>query len=92
MLVGTGRLGSTSASAPDGRCFPVARSVTLSTLFNLADRNRICLNGETPNDVQAGQRQTSFSGRGDAHLRRTVNKFQRPSILQLNMEGLTEAR
>ena len=78
--------------APDGRCFPVARSVTLSTLFNLADRNRICLNGETPNDVQAGQRQTSFSGRGDAHLRRTVNKFQRPSILQLNIEGLTASK
>ena len=77
---------------PDGKCFPVARSVTLSTLFNLADRNRICLNGETPNDVQAGQRQTSFSGRGDAHLRRTVNKFQRPSILQLNIEGLTASK
>ena len=60
---------TTKSLAPDGRCFPVARSVTLSTLFNLADRNRICLNGETPNDVQAGQRQTSFSGRGDAHLR-----------------------
>ena len=79
-------------SAPDGRCFPVARSVTLSTLFNLADRNRICLNGGTPNDVQAGQWQTSFSGRGDAHLRRTVNKFQRPSILQLNIEGLTASK
>ena len=78
--------------APDGRCFPVARSVTLSTIFNLADRNRICLNGETPNDVQAGQRQTSFSGRDDAHLRRTVNKFQRPSILQLNIEGLTASK
>ena len=78
--------------SPDGICFPVARSVTLSTLFNLADRNRICLNGETPNDVQAGQRQTSFSGRGDAHLRRTVNKFQRPSILQLNIEGLTASK
>ena len=46
----------------------------------------------TPNDVQAGQRQTSFSGRGDAHLRRTVNKFQRPSILQLNIEGLTASK
>ena len=64
-----------SITIPDGRCFPVARSVTLSMLFNLADRNRICLNGGTPNDVQAGQWQTSFSGRGDAHLRRTVNKF-----------------
>ena len=83
---------SSASLAPDGRCFPVARSVTLSTLFNLADRNRICLNGETPNDVQAGQRQTSFSGRGDAHLRRTVNKFQRPSILQLNIEGLTASK
>ena len=61
-------------------------------LFNLADRNRICLNGGTPNDVQAGQWQTSFSGWGDAHLRRTVNKFQRPSILQLNIEGLTASK
>ena len=64
----------------------------MSTLFNLADRNRICLNGRTPNDVQAGQWLTSFSGRGDAHLRRTVNKFQRPSILQLNIEGLTASK
>ena len=78
--------------APDGRCFPVARSVTLCTLFNLTDRNRICLNGGTPNDVQAGQWQTSFSGRGDAHLRRTVNKFQRPSILQLNIEGIPASK
>ena len=78
--------------SPDGRCFHVARSVTLSTLFNLADRNRICLNGGTPNDLQAGPWQTSFSGRGDAHLRRTVNKFQRPSIFQLNIEGLTASK
>ena len=78
--------------ATDGRCFSVARSVTLSTLSNLADRNRICLNGETPNDVQAGQWQTSFSRRGNAHLWRTVNKFQRPSILQLNIEGLTASK
>ena len=33
-----------------------------------------------------------FSRRGDAHLRRTVNKFQRPSILQLNIEGLTASK
>ena len=85
-------INSNAPAAPDGRCFPVARSVTLSTLFNLADRNRICLNGGTPNDVQAGQWQTSFSGRGDAHRRRTVNKFQRPSILQLNIEGLTASK
>ena len=26
------------------------------------------------------------------HLRRTVNKFQRPSILQLNIEGLTASK
>ena len=79
-------------TAPDGRYFPVAQSVTLLTLFNLADRNRICLNGGTPNYVQAGQWQTFFSGRGDAHLRRTVNKFQRSSILQLNIEGLTASK
>ena len=34
----------------------------------------------------------SFSGWGDAHLRRTVNKFQRPSIFQLNIEGLTASK
>ena len=45
------KLADALLAAPDGRCFPVARSVTLSTLFNLADRNRICLNGKTPNDV-----------------------------------------
>ena len=60
--------------------------------LNLADRNRICLNGGTPNDAQAGQRQTSFSGRGDAYRRRAVNKFQRPSILQQNIEGLTVSK
>ena len=72
--------------------FPQPGALLCLRYSNLTDRNRICLNGGTPNDVQAGQRQTSFSGLGDAHLRRTVNKFQRPSILQLNIEGLTASK
>ena len=51
-------------------------------------------------DVQPGPAywQTSFSGRSDAYesnrpfLGRMVNTFQRPTILQLNIEGLTASK
>ena len=50
-------------------------------------------------DVQCGSasRQTSFSGRGNAKIKlpfsgHIANKFQRPTILQLNIEGLTASK
>ena len=64
----------------------------------MTDRNQICRPGRvsTLPDAQPRptNRQTSFSGRGDVcsasgHI---VNKFGRPAILQLNIEGLTASK
>ena len=64
----------------------------------MTDRNQICRPGRvsTLPDAQPRptNRQTSFSGRGDVcsasgHI---VNKFRRPAILQLNIEGLTASK
>ena len=64
----------------------------------MTDRNLTYQNGRvsTHSDLQCGSanRQTSFSGRGNARIKlpfsgHIVNKFQRPTILQLNIEGLT---
>ena len=64
-------------------------------------RNRTYQNGRvsTHSDVQCGSanRQTSFSGRGNARIKlpfsgHIVNKFQRPTIFQLNIEGLTASK
>ena len=64
----------------------------------MTDRNQICLPGRvsTLPDAQPRptNRQTSFSGRGNVcsasgHI---VNKFRRPAILQLNIEGLTASK
>ena len=64
----------------------------------MTDRNQICRSGRvsTLPDAQPRptNRQTSFSGRGDVcstsgHI---VNKFRRPAILQLNIEGLTASK
>ena len=61
----------------------------------MTDRNQICRPGRVSTLPHAQprptNRQTSFSGRGDVcsasgHI---VNKFRRPAILQLNIEGLT---
>ena len=61
----------------------------------MADRNQICPNGRasTVTDVLARpcKWQTPFSGRGVAS-KRIVNKFRRPAILQLNIEGLTASK
>ena len=53
----------------------------------------------THSDVQCGSatRQTSFSGRGNARIKlpfsgHVANKFRRPTILQLNIEGLTASK
>ena len=64
----------------------------------MKDRNRTYQNGRvsTHFDVQWGSAnlQTSFSGRGNAWRKlpfsgHIANKFRRPTILQLNIEGLT---
>ena len=71
---------------PDGRCFHAAWAVrSLFIDFKMADRNRIYQNGRvsTHSDVQCGSanRQTSFSGRGNARIKlpfsgHIANKFQ----------------
>ena len=63
----------------------------------MSDRNRTCQPGRVTlhPDVQPGPttRQTPFSGRGDVPLSgHTVNKFRRPAVLQLNIEGLTTSK
>ena len=67
----------------------------------MIDRNRTYQNGRvsTHSDVQCGSanRQTSFSGRGNARIKlpfsgHIANKFRRPTILQLNIEGLTASK
>ena len=67
----------------------------------MTDRNRTYQNRRvsTHSDVQCGSvnRQPSFSGRGNARIKlpfsgHIVNKFRRPTILQLNIEGLTASK
>ena len=80
----------------DGRCFLVPRFVSTSVLrTRMTDRNQICPNGKasTVTDVLARpyKWQTPYLGRGDAS-KRIVYKFRRPTILQLNIEGLTASK
>ena len=67
----------------------------------MTDRNRTYQNGRlsTHSDVQCGSanRQTSFSGRGNAKIKlpfsgHIANKLRRHTILQLNIEGLTASK
>ena len=67
----------------------------------MTDRNRTYQNRRvsTHSDVQcgSGNRQTSFSGRGNARIklpfsRHIANKFRRLTILLLNIEGLTASK
>ena len=67
----------------------------------MTDQNRTYQNGRvsTHSDVQCGSanRQTSFSGRGNARIKlplsgHIANKFRRLTILQLNIEGLTASK
>ena len=88
---------------PDCKCFFAVQVVSKSiTAPHIPDRNKICQNGRVPiyPDVQPrpASRQTSFSGQGDAresnlpfsgHI---VNTLQRPTILQVNIEGLTASK
>ena len=67
----------------------------------MTDRNRTYQNGRvsTHSDVQCGSSnwQTSFSGWGNARIKLSfsghiANKFRRPTILQLNIKGLTASK
>ena len=67
----------------------------------MTDRNRTYQNGRvsTHSDFQCGSasRQTSFSGRANARIKLPflgyiANKFRRPTILQLNIEGFTASK
>ena len=67
----------------------------------MTDRNQTYQNRRvsTHSDVQceSANRQTSFSGRGNARIKlpfsgHIANKFRRPTILQLNIEGLTASK
>ena len=67
----------------------------------MTDRNRTYQNKRvsTHSDVQFGSanRKTSFSGRGNARIKlplsgHIANKFRRPTILQLNIEGLITSK
>ena len=69
----------------------------LVRLSEMSDGNRTCQTRRVilHPDVQSGPttRQTPFSGRGDVPLSgHTVNKFQKPAFLQLNIEGLTTSK
>ena len=64
----------------------------------MTERNRTYQNERVSihSDVQCGStnRQTSFLGRGNAKIKlpfsgHIANKFRRPTILQMNIEGLT---
>ena len=89
-------------SGPDGRCFLAAWAVSKSVIdFKMTDQNRTYQNRRvsTHSDVQCGSahRLTSFSGRGNARIKlpfsgHIANKFRRPTILQLNIEGLTASK
>ena len=67
----------------------------------MTNQNRTYQNGRvsTHSDVQCGSanRQTSFSGRGNVKIKlpfsgHIANKFRRPTILQLSIEGLTASK
>ena len=67
----------------------------------MTDRNRTYQNERvsTHSDVQCGSasRKTSFSGRGNVRIKlpfsgHNANKFRRPTILQLNIKGLTASK
>ena len=69
----------------------------LVRLLEMSVRNRTYQPGRaTPHpDVQPGltTRQTLLAGHGNVLLSgHTVNKFQRPAVLQLNIKGLTASK
>ena len=79
----------------------LGRELVCSLVLKMTDRNRIYQNERvsTHSDVQCGSanRQTSFLGRDNAWIKlpfsgHIANKFRRPTILQLNIEGLTASK
>ena len=92
-------------TGPHGTCFHVARVVSTPRNWKVSLMvcgNRMCPPGRvsTHSDVQgSANQQTSFSGRDDecvAHKLpfsgHIIKKFRGPSILQLNIEGLTASK
>ena len=87
---------------PDGRCFLVAWSVSTSVIALKHDRPEPILpkrKGIHPFRCPArvANRQTSFSVRGNAWIKlpfsgHVIKKFQKPTILQLNIEGLIASK
>ena len=87
---------------PHSTCFHVAQVVSTPRnwkVFLMFCGNRMCLPGRvsTHSDVQGpANQQTSFSGWGDEYVahkppfsEHIIKKFRGPSILQLDIEGLT---
>ena len=76
--------------------------VRMLLLLNMTYRNQICQNGRvsTHFDVHRGSanRQTSFLGLRNAWEKKltfsghTAKKFRKPTILQMNIEGLTASK
>ena len=90
---------------PNGTCFHVARVVSTPSHWKVSLMlcgNRMCPPGRifTYSDVQGpANRQTSFRRRDDECVAHKlpfsgyiIKKFRGPSILQLNIEGLTATR
>ena len=80
----------------DGICSLVARSVsTLLLRTCTTDRNQIYPNGKVPTLTNVltmpCKWQTACLGRSDAS-KFIVNRFRRPTILQLNIEDLTASK
>ena len=71
-----------------------------TSVLGMTDRNQTCQNGRvfTYSNIQRGSdnRQTSFSGQSNAWIKLPfsghIAKFRRPTILQLNIEGLTASK
>ena len=81
---------------PEGRCFLIAWFVSAPVLrTRMTDRNQICPNGSASTVTNVLARpckwQTPFLERGNAS-KRIDNSFQRPAILQLNIEDLTASK
>ena len=83
------------ASGQSGRCF--LKTWGVGTFFrNVREKpNLPTRKGKPHPDVQLKHttRQTLFSGRGNVPLSgHTANKFRRPAVLQLNIEGFTSSK
>ena len=92
----------TTTGDSDGRCFLAAWAMSKSVHWCRNDRQKPNLpkwKHIHPFQCSAwsANRQTSFSERGNAWIKlpfsgNIANKFRRPTILQLNIEGLTASK